>query len=43
MANARRVNTPLDAFPKLVAIDARACALPAFAMAHPEAVKPDED
>ncbi|NBU84705.1 MAG: maleylacetoacetate isomerase [Sphingomonadaceae bacterium] len=43
MANARRVNTPLDAFPKLVAIDARACALPAFAMAHPEAVKPDQD
>lgn len=41
MANARRVNTPLDAFPKLVAIDARACALPAFAAAHPEAVKPD--
>jgi maleylacetoacetate isomerase len=41
MANARRVDTPLDAFPKLVAIDARACALPAFAAAHPDAVKPD--
>ncbi|MFM8499757.1 MAG: maleylacetoacetate isomerase [Chakrabartia sp.] len=41
MANARRVDTPLTAFPKLVAIDARACALPAFAAAHPEAVKPD--
>jgi maleylacetoacetate isomerase len=43
MANARRVNAPLDAFPKLVAIDARACALPAFEAAHPEAVKPDQD
>lgn len=41
MANARRVNTPLEAFPKLVAIDARATALPAFAAAHPDHVKPD--
>lgn len=41
MANARRVDTPLDAFPKLVAIEARACALPAFAAAHPDAVNPD--
>lgn len=41
MANARRVNTPLKAFPKLVAIDARATALPAFAAAHPDRVKPD--
>lgn len=40
MANARRVNTVLEAFPKLLAIDARASALPAFAKAHPEAVKP---
>ena len=40
MANARRVNTPLDAFPKLVAIDARATALEPFARAHPDAVKP---
>lgn len=40
MANARRVQTPLADFPKLVAIDARATALPAFARAHPEAVKP---
>ena len=40
MANARRVNTPLDAFPNLVAIDARATALGPFARAHPDAVKP---
>ena len=41
MANARRVATPLDAFPKLVAIDARATALHAFAKARPDAVRPD--
>lgn len=40
MANARRVDTPLEAFPKLVAIDARATALEPFARAHPDAVKP---
>ncbi|OYU72641.1 MAG: maleylacetoacetate isomerase, partial [Alphaproteobacteria bacterium PA3] len=40
MANARRVATPLDAFPTLVAIDARATALEPFARAHPDAVKP---
>lgn len=40
MANARRVNTPLDVFPKLVSIDARATALEPFARAHPDAVKP---
>jgi len=40
MANARRVATPLEAFPKLVAIDARATALDPFARAHPDAVKP---
>lgn len=40
MANARRVETPLDAFPKLVAIDARATALEPFTRAHPDAVKP---
>lgn len=40
MANARRVSTPLDAFPKLVAIDARATALTPFARACPDAVKP---
>ncbi len=40
MANARRVDTPLEAFPKLVAIDTRATALEPFARAHPDAVKP---
>jgi maleylacetoacetate isomerase len=40
MYNARRVDTPLHDFPRLVAIDARACALPAFAAAHPDAVAP---
>jgi len=40
MANARRFDTPLDAFPKLVRIDAALQALPAFAKAAPEAVKP---
>lgn len=40
MYNARRFQTPLDAYPRLVAIDARAAALPAFAAAHPDAVAP---
>ena len=40
MFNARRFEVALDAFPKLVAADAAACALPAFAQAHPERVKP---
>jgi len=40
MANARRVDTPLDAFPKLLRIDAALTALPAFAAAHPDHVKP---
>jgi maleylacetoacetate isomerase len=40
MFNARRLETPLDAFPKLVAIDARLCALPAFAAAHPDRFTP---
>lgn len=39
MANARRFEVPLDAFPKLVRIDAALRALPAFAAAAPEAVK----
>jgi maleylacetoacetate isomerase len=38
--NARRFAMPLDAYPKLVAIDTRAAALPAFAAAHPDSVKP---
>jgi len=40
MYNARRFETPLDAFPRLVAIDAAATQLPAFAAAHPDAVAP---
>jgi len=39
MANARRFDTPLEAYPRLVAIDAALRALPAFAAAAPEAVK----
>jgi maleylacetoacetate isomerase len=39
MYNARRLETPLDAYPKLVAIDEALRALPAFAAAHPDAVK----
>jgi maleylacetoacetate isomerase len=41
MANARRVDTPLHAFPKLLRMDAALTALPAFAAAHPDQVKPD--
>ncbi len=41
MANARRVDTPLDAFPKLLRIDAALTALPAFVAAHPDQMKPD--
>jgi len=40
IANARRLDTPLSGFPKLVRIDAALTALPAFAAAHPDAVKP---
>ena len=40
MYNARRFAVPLDAYPKLVAADATACALPAFRAAHPDQVKP---
>ena len=40
MYNARRFETPLHAFPRLIAIDAAATALPAFAAAHPDAVAP---
>ena len=36
MYNARRLNTPLDKFPKLVAIDAACLKLPAFDKARPE-------
>jgi len=40
MYNARRFALPLDAYPKLVAANAAAAALPAFRAAHPDAVKP---
>ena len=38
MFNARRFDTPLEAYPKLVAADAAATQLKAFADAHPDAV-----
>ena len=41
LANARRVHTVLDPFPKLLAIEAACVALPAFAAAHPDRCKPD--
>lgn len=40
IANARRFELPLDAYPTLVRIDAACNALDAFKRAHPEAVKP---
>ena len=36
MYNARRFDVPLEAYPTLVRADASACALPAFAAAHPD-------
>ena len=36
MFNARRFAQPLNDYPRLVAIDAAACALPAFIAAHPD-------
>ncbi|MBL0925543.1 MAG: maleylacetoacetate isomerase [Sphingomonadaceae bacterium] len=41
MANARRFGTPLDAFPKLIRIDAALADIPAFKAAHPDLVNPD--
>jgi maleylacetoacetate isomerase len=40
MFNARRFEVPLDAYPTLVRCDAAACALDAFAAAHPDRVAP---
>ena len=40
MANARRFDTPMEAFPRLLRIDAALREIPAFAKAEPEAVKP---
>lgn len=41
MYNARRFDTDLSGYPTLVRIDAALTALPAFAKAHPDAVKPN--
>jgi maleylacetoacetate isomerase len=38
--NARRLDLPFDAYPKLVAIDARLTGLPAVAAAHPDNFTP---
>ncbi|MDV3458780.1 maleylacetoacetate isomerase [Sphingomonas sp. HF-S4] len=40
MFNARRFDTPLDAYPKLVRADAAAQEIEAFAAAHPDRVAP---
>ncbi|MBA3896993.1 MAG: maleylacetoacetate isomerase [Sphingomonadaceae bacterium] len=40
MFNARRLKVDLAPFPRLVTIDAAACALDSFARAHPDAVQP---
>ncbi len=40
MFNARRFDTPLTAYPKLVRIDAALCELDSFKAAHPDAVSP---
>lgn len=40
MYNARRLDTPLDAFPRLVDIDARLVAIDAVAAAHPDRFQP---
>ncbi|MEH6665188.1 MAG: maleylacetoacetate isomerase [Brevundimonas sp.] len=40
--SARRFNTPLDAFPRILAIEERAAAHPAFMAAHPDR-QPDAD
>ncbi len=41
MYNARRFDTPLEQFPKLLRIDAALSEIDAFQKAHPDAVKPD--
>ena len=42
MSNARRFELDLAAYPRLVRIDAELQAIPAFAAAHPDAVKAAE-
>lgn len=39
--NARRWGVDLAPFPRLLAVEARCAALPAFALAHAEALRPD--
>ncbi|WP_373475494.1 maleylacetoacetate isomerase [Sphingorhabdus sp.] len=41
MANARRFETSLEAFPKMVRIDAALSEMPAFKAAHPDVVNPE--
>lgn len=43
MANARRFNTPLAAFPKLLRLDTALCAIDAFKAAHPDVVNPQNE
>ncbi len=38
--NARRIAVPLDAFPRLLAIDTRCAGIEAFAAAHPDRIGP---
>jgi maleylacetoacetate isomerase len=40
LANARRFDVPLEAYPKLLAVDAAMQALPAVQAAHPDRVRP---
>jgi maleylacetoacetate isomerase len=40
MYNARRLDTPIEAFPRLVEIDARLTAIDAVAAAHPDRFSP---
>ena len=42
LANARRFDVPLDAYPTLLRADANACSLEPVAAAHPDRVKPPE-
>jgi len=42
MYNARRFDTPLEQFPKLLRIDAALNEIDAFQKAHPDAVKPED-
>ncbi len=41
LANARRFDLPLEAYPRLVAADAALCSLSAAQRAHPDSVRPE--